>query len=38
MDSVARIGSPAPNFELEDLEGERHSPRDEFGSILVLNF
>ncbi len=38
MDSITRIGSPAPNFELEDLEGERHSPRDEFGSILVLNF
>jgi thiol-disulfide isomerase/thioredoxin len=38
MDSIAGIGSPAPNFELEDLEGKRHSPRDEFGSILVLNF
>ena len=38
MDSIARIGSPAPDFELEDLEGKRHSPRDEFGSILVLNF
>jgi len=38
MDSIARIGSAAPNFELEDLEGARHSPRDELGSILVLNF
>ena len=38
MDSIARIGSPAPTFELEDLEGEQHSPRDELGSILVLNF
>jgi len=38
MDTVARIGSPAPGFELKDLEGERHSPRDELGSILVLNF
>ena len=38
MDSVARIGSPAPDFELKDLEGERHSPRDALGSILVLNF
>ena len=38
MDSITRIGSPAPNFELKDLEGERHSPGDEFGSILVLNF
>ena len=38
MDSVARIGSPAPDFELKDLEGARHSPRDELGSILVLNF
>ena len=38
MDSIARIGSPAPGFELEDLEGQRHSLRDELGSILVLNF
>ena len=38
MDSIALVGSPAPDFELEDLEGEKHSLRDELGSILVLNF
>lgn len=38
MDPVARIGSPAPDFELKDLEGEGHSLRDELGSIVVLNF
>lgn len=38
MDSVARIGSPAPDFELEDLEGQMHALREELGSILVLNF
>ena len=38
MDSIAQVGSPAPDFVLEDLEGEMHSLRDELGSILVLNF
>ncbi len=38
MDSIAQIGSPAPDFELKDLEGEKHALRDELGSILVLNF
>ncbi len=38
MDPIAQIGSPAPDFELKDLEGERHSLRDELGSIVVLNF
>ena len=38
MDTIAQIGSPAPDYELKDLEGERHSLRDELGSILVLNF
>ena len=38
MDSVAQVGSLAPDFVLEDLEGEKHSLRDELGSIVVLNF
>jgi peroxiredoxin len=38
MDSIAQVGSTAPDFELEDLEGEKHALRDELGSILVLNF
>ena len=38
MDPLARIGSPAPDFELVDLRGDLHSLRDELGSILVLNF
>lgn len=38
MDSIAQVGSPAPDFELEDLQGEKHALSDELGSILVLNF
>jgi peroxiredoxin len=38
VDSIAQIGSPAPDFELKDLEGDKHALRDELGSILVLNF
>ncbi len=38
MDPLARISSPAPDFELVDLRGNQHSLRDELGSILVLNF
>ncbi|MFQ5921804.1 MAG: redoxin domain-containing protein [Anaerolineales bacterium] len=38
MDSVAQAGDPAPEFELMDLDGQRHSLRDWLGSIVVLNF
>ena len=38
MDPITQIGSPAPDFDLQDLDGENHSLRDELGSILVLNF
>lgn len=38
MDSVARIGDPAPEFELADLNGTPHSLSDWRGSIVVLNF
>ena len=38
MDSVAQVGLPAPEFELEDLDGNSHSSRSWLGSIFVLNF
>jgi thiol-disulfide isomerase/thioredoxin len=38
MDTVARIGAPAPDFRLTDLEGRMHTPRRASGHILVLNF
>jgi peroxiredoxin len=38
MDPIARIGDPAPEFELADLDGQRHSLSDRRGSIVVLNF
>jgi peroxiredoxin len=38
MDSVARTGDPAPEFELMGLDGQVHSLRDWRGSIVVLNF
>ena len=38
MDPIARIGDPAPDFELTDLEGKSHSMREGLGSIVVLNF
>ena len=38
MDSVARVGLPAPDFELKDLDGNPHSTRNWPGSIGILNF
>ena len=38
MDSIAQVGNPAPDFELEDLESQKHALRDQLGSIVVLNF
>lgn len=38
MDSVIRIGEPAPNFTLPDLEGKQHSLQDYRGIVVVLNF
>lgn len=38
MDPIARVGSPAPNFELLDLAGQGHSLSDRLGSIVVINF
>ncbi len=38
MDSLARIGEPAPSFKLADLDGKQRSLDDWRGSIVVLNF
>ena len=38
MDSVVRIGEPAPDFSLDDLEGREHNLVDVRGKVLVLNF
>ena len=38
MDPVARVGEPAPDFDLHDLEGRPRRLADVRGRILVLNF
>ncbi len=38
MDTLARIGDAAPDFQLPDLDGRMRSPRQARGHILVLNF
>lgn len=38
MDSLARVGEPAPDFQLPDLDGRMRSPRQARGHVLVLNF
>lgn len=38
MDSVARVGEPAPPFRLADLNGTYRSLDESKGSIVVLNF
>ena len=38
MDPLARVGEPAPDFVLHDLEGRTCRLADERGRILVLNF
>jgi hypothetical protein len=38
VDPVARVGAPAPDFELQDLDGGTHRLGDARGRILVLNF
>ena len=32
------IGAPAPDFELDDLEGRRHRLSEARGRVLILNF
>lgn len=38
MDTVIKVGEPAPNFTLNDLEGRQHSLRDYNGQVVVINF
>ncbi len=38
MDPVARLGAPAPGFELPDVHGNVHRLREQAGRIIVLNF
>jgi len=38
MDPVARLGGPAPVFELPDINSKVHRLRDRAGRIVVLNF
>ncbi|HKY83469.1 MAG TPA: redoxin domain-containing protein [Anaerolineales bacterium] len=38
MDPVARLGAPAPGFELPDINGKVHRLPDRPGRIVVLNF
>ncbi len=38
MDSVARVGEAAPDFQGIDLDGNEHSLETARGQILVLNF
>ncbi len=38
MDPLARVGQPAPEFSLPDLEGREHRLSAARGQIVVLNF
>ncbi len=38
MDSIISIGEQAPDFELLDIRGQRHSLQAMLGKIVVLNF
>jgi len=38
MDTLARVGEAAPDFELPDLEGILHRRSSLLGRILVINF
>ncbi len=38
MDSVARVGQPAPDFSLNDLSGTEYTLTSARGRVLVLNF
>ncbi len=38
MDSMIKVGEPAPDFELNDLEGNRHTLKQYRGKVVVLNF
>lgn len=36
--AIAEVGSPAPNFALRDLSGERHKLSDHRGKVVVLEW
>lgn len=36
--AFAQVGSPAPEFSLQDLEGTTHTPAQYRGKVLVLFF
>ncbi len=38
MDTLIRVGAPAPEFSLPDLEGRMHRLADLRGRIVLLNF
>ena len=38
MDTLIKIGQPAPLFQLFDLYGKKHSLRDHTRQVVVLNF
>jgi peroxiredoxin len=38
MDTLIKVGEPAPNFTLSDLHGKQRSLSDYYGWIVVINF
>lgn len=38
MDTLIKIGQPAPLFQLFDLDGKKHSLRDHTRQLVILNF
>jgi peroxiredoxin len=38
LDTKLKIGSPAPDFSLPDLDGRMHALKDYLGQIVVINF
>lgn len=38
MDAVAEVGEPAPEFSLQDLDGEQYQLQGARGQVVVLNF
>lgn len=38
MDTLIKNGSPAPQFQMTDLEGRKHTLADYAGKVVVLNF
>jgi len=38
MDTVIAIGEHAPDFQLQDIQGNNHALKELLGSIIVINF